>query len=93
MNPTTTMMLKATITNLIPRIRCVRFSHETSPSSINDGKGWRVADQVEFLQEMGVRQLQESASSVCTIRRIQEPTRQKQASRELCRGVTLWLDK
>lgn len=87
------MMLKATIQNLQPRVRCVRFDLQESPSSINDGKGWPAEEQVAFLQEMGFNQLQEHTTNLCSIRRVQEPTTAKQTSVEVWKGVQLWLDK
>jgi hypothetical protein len=87
------MMLKATIAELKPRLRCVRFDSQESPASVNGGKGWTELAQVEFMQSMELREIQQHSSNLCTIRRVGEPSRAKQTSRDITKGVQLWLDK
>lgn len=87
------MMLKATITELKPRLRCVRFDSKESPASVNGGNGWTELAQVEFMQAMELREIQKHSSDLCTIRRVGEPSRAKQTSKDISKGVQLWLDK
>jgi len=87
------MMVKATLTALKPRLRCVRFDAFESPSSVNQGGGWNEYEQVKFMQEMGLECLQVMQSEASTVRRIAGPTKHKQTTREICRGVELWLDR